>query len=215
MLIPDNKITEYSKKYGLITPFNQGLSEAGQISSGLSSYGYDFTLADTEVYEFRPKFAFWHRFRNLLSDLFGLPYSFVIDMKAIKENPEKYLKKCKIHKDSTGTFVIIRPGSFILGTTVEYVKMPRNVTGLIKGKSTPARAGISVPPNVLEAEWEGQITVEIINSTLYANKVYLNEGIFQVLFSESAEEPDVGYGDRKGKYQGQTGVTFARIKTKQ
>jgi len=32
-----------------------------------------------------------------------------------------------------------------------------------------------------------------------------------VLFFEGDEEPEVSYGDRKGKYQGQRGVTLPKL----
>ena len=62
-----------------------------------------------------------------------------------------------------------------------------------------------------EPAWEGYVTLEISNTTPLPAKIYANEGIAQVLFFEG-EEPDVTYADRKGKYQGQTGITLPRMK---
>ena len=42
------------------------------------------------------------------------------------------------------------------------------------------------------------------------DRVYANEGVAQVLFFESDEVCEVSYKDRKGKYQGQSGVTLPR-----
>ena len=42
-------------------------------------------------------------------------------------------------------------------------------------------------------------------------RVYVNEGIGQVVFLESDEDCDVSYEDRGGKYQGQTGLTYSRL----
>jgi dCTP deaminase len=61
-----------------------------------------------------------------------------------------------------------------------------------------------------EPEWEGHVTIEISNTTPLPAKIYSNEGIAQVLFLEADEECEVSYADRKGKYQGQTGVTGPR-----
>ena len=41
-------------------------------------------------------------------------------------------------------------------------------------------------------------------------KIYANEGVAQMLFYESDEICDVSYKDRKGKYQGQRGVTLPK-----
>jgi dCTP deaminase len=89
--------------------------------------------------------------------------------------------------------------------------MPREVTGLVLCKSTYIRAGVLIPTTVLEAGWEGVITLEIGNVTPLPAKIYANEGIAQVLFFEGDEPPDISYADRKGKYQDQKGVVLPRI----
>ena len=73
-----------------------------------------------------------------------------------------------------------------------------------------ARCGIIVNVTPFEPEWEGFVTIEISNTTPLPAKIYANEGIAQVLFFEG-EEPDVSYADRKGKYQGQHGITLPRF----
>ena len=40
--------------------------------------------------------------------------------------------------------------------------------------------------------------------------IYANEGIAQVIFFEG-EEPETSYADRRGKYQGQHGITLPRL----
>ena len=42
-------------------------------------------------------------------------------------------------------------------------------------------------------------------------RIYVNEGIGQVVFLESDEDCSVSYEDRGGKYQGQTGLTYSRL----
>ena len=79
------------------------------------------------------------------------------------------------------------------------------------GKSTYARCGIITNVTPFEPEWEGFVTLEISNRTPLPAKIYSNEGIAQVLFFEGDEEPLVSYKDKKGKYQGQVGVTLPRI----
>ena len=60
------------------------------------------------------------------------------------------------------------------------------------------------------AEWEGHVTLEFSNTTPLPAKVYANEGVAQMIFLESDQICDESYKDRKGKYQGQTGVTLAK-----
>lgn len=71
--------------------------------------------------------------------------------------------------------------------------------------------GIITNVTPLEPGWEGFVTLEISNTTPLPAKVYANEGIAQVLFFEGDEECEISYADKKGKYQGQTGVTPPRL----
>jgi len=71
--------------------------------------------------------------------------------------------------------------------------------------------GIITNVTPFEPEWEGYVTLEISNTTPLPAKIYANEGIAQVLFFEGDTPPDVSYADRKGKYQGQVGVTTPRL----
>ncbi|MFL5538338.1 MAG: dCTP deaminase domain-containing protein [Longimicrobiaceae bacterium] len=71
--------------------------------------------------------------------------------------------------------------------------------------------GIITNVTPFEPEWEGYVTLEISNTTPLPARIYANEGIAQVIFFESDVPPDVSYADRKGKYQGQVGVTTPRL----
>jgi dCTP deaminase len=71
--------------------------------------------------------------------------------------------------------------------------------------------GIITNVTPFEPAWEGYVTLEISNTTPLPAKIYANEGIAQVLFFEADEECEVSYADKRGKYQGQTGVTPPKI----
>ena len=70
--------------------------------------------------------------------------------------------------------------------------------------------GVVANVTPLEPGWEGHVTLEFSNTTPLPARMYANEGCVQLLFFEG-ERPDVTYADRKGKYQGQTGVTLPRL----
>ena len=110
-----------------------------------------------------------------------------------------------------GPVCIVPPNSFALARSVEYFRIPRKVMTITVGKSTYARCGIITNVTPFEPEWEGYVTLEISNTTPLPAKIYSNEGIAQVLFFEGDEEPLVSYKDKKGKYQGQIGVTLPKI----
>lgn len=71
--------------------------------------------------------------------------------------------------------------------------------------------GIITNITPFEPGWEGFVTLEISNTTPLPAKIYANEGIAQVIFFEADEECEVSYADKKGKYQGQTGVTPPKL----
>lgn len=82
--------------------------------------------------------------------------------------------------------------------------------GLIVHNSTYARCGIIVNVTPLEPEWEGHVTLEFSNTTPLPARIYAHEGVAQILFFESDEVCESSYRDRKGKYQGQRGVTLPK-----
>lgn len=178
----------------MIEPFErrQVREENGErvISYGNSSYGYDVRLSE----EFK---------------LFTNINSAVIDPKRFDE---KCLIDAELKVDPNGDkYVILPPNSYLLGRTVEYFRIPRNVTVVAVGKSTYARAGAIVNVTPIEAEFEGNVVIEISNSTNLPLKIYANEGISQFLFFESNEDCETSYADRDGKYMGQTGVTLPKV----
>ncbi|MFN2452660.1 MAG: LAGLIDADG family homing endonuclease [Pyrinomonadaceae bacterium] len=82
---------------------------------------------------------------------------------------------------------------------------------LIVHNSTYARVGLLVNTTPLEAGWTGRLVVELANLADLPLRVYVNEGIGQVIFLESDEDCDVSYEDRGGKYQNQKGLTYSRL----
>ena len=113
---------------------------------------------------------------------------------------EEYFKVIKI-EDS----FVLQPYMKILVTTLEYIKMPINVGGLVELRSTFARLGLSIPPTVIDAGFKGQITLEVHGG---AFPVILKKGVrfAHIVFMEIKGEP-VPY---RGRYQGQRGVTLPR-----
>src|SRR3989338_10479405 len=127
MVLSDQEIKEYVKKFRMIEPFKNSQVRKGVISFGVSSYGYDFRIAD----EFKI-------FTNIKSA--------IVD-------PKKFDNRSFV--DFKGKECLIPPNSFLLGRSFEYFRIPRDVLGICVGKSTYARCGIIVNVTPLEPEWEG------------------------------------------------------------
>jgi dCTP deaminase len=68
--------------------------------------------------------------------------------------------------------------------------------------------GIICNVTPLEPEWRGRVTIEISNTTPLPAKIYAGEGIAQVLFLKAEDVCKVSYGDKRGKYQDQKGLTL-------
>jgi dCTP deaminase len=78
-------------------------------------------------------------------------------------------------------------------------------------KPTYARCGIIVNVTPLEPEWEGQVTIEISNTTPLPAKIHAHEGICQFLFLQGNEPCETSYADKAGKYMRQRGVALPRM----
>ncbi len=182
-IMPDHWIRRMATEAAMISPFVEAQRRDGAISFGLSSYGYDARVAD----QFR---------------VFTNVNSAIVDPKAF--SAESFVER-------KADVCIIPPNSFALAHTIEYFKIPRDVLVICLGKSTYARCGIIVNVTPLEPEWEGQVTIEISNTTPLPAKIYANEGICQFLFLQGAAAPEVSYADRAGKYMRQTGVSLPRL----
>src|SRR5574343_496296 len=183
----DKWIREQSLKNNMIVPFSEAtkVDVRGHklISYGVSSYGYDIRCSR----EFKI-------FTNINSTQ--------IDPKNF--NTDNFI-------EYRGKMCIIPPNSFALTSSLEVLKIPRDVLVVCLGKSTYARCGIIVNVTPLEPEWEGNITIEISNTSPSPVIIYAEEGIAQLLFYQADNECEISYADKGGKYQGQSGIVLPKV----
>ena len=179
----DQWIKQMALEKQMIQPFQEGQVASSVISFGVSAYGYDMTLAD----QFK---------------IFDPTRATFVDPKHL--NPACFV-------DFKGDICTIAAHSFVLGRTVEYFKIPRNVLTLCVGKSTYARCGILVNVTPFEPEWEGYVTLSNFNTGPLPAKLYANEGIAQVIFFEADEPCQTSYKDKKGRYQAQKQITLPKV----
>jgi dCTP deaminase len=179
----DRWIRQMALEHGMIEPFEDRQVREGVVSYGLSSYGYDIRVGD--------EFKVFTNINNTVID----PKNF---------DPRSFV-------DIKADVCIVPPNSFALAHTIEYFRIPRDILTICLGKSTYARCGIIVNVTPFEPEWEGTVTLEISNTTPLPAKIYANEGIAQVLFFQGDEPCEISYGDKKGKYLKQRGVTLPKV----
>ena len=181
--MPDKWIKQMAKEKKMIEPFEENQVRKGGISYGVSSYGYDARVSN--------------HFK-----IFTNVDSAVVD-------PKKFSQASFV--DRKTDICVIPPNSFVLASTIEYFRIPRDIMVICLGKSTYARCGILVNVTPLEPEWEGHVTLEFSNTTPLPAKVYANEGAAQFIFLKGNEKPEVTYADRDGKYMKQKGVTLPKV----
>lgn len=180
-----------------IEPFEEARKRPGQISYGLSSYGYDVRVGTRfKIFTPTPRTG-------------GIS---VVDPKAFSDELMVEVDTSVAGADGrVRDHVVIPPNSFALCETVEWFEIPRDVLVLCVGKSTYARCGLIVNVTPLEPEWRGRVTLEISNTTPLPARVYANEGIAQLVFLKADEVCEKSYADKAGKYQDQGGLTLPRV----
>lgn len=235
-----------------ITPFEKydRKKQAGKISWGLGSYGYDpragyvFDIfSPIGAKEIDPKnfdkgalvrVDLTPRTHSWDDDPFMPGMLYCRHCEGRTRDPKNTEEVC-IRSDH----ILIPPHSFALAETLESFDIPRDVLCIVTGKSTLARCGLLINVTPGEPEWRGKWTVEISNTTPLPVRVYAGEGIMQCMFFRTdgvqeavvntvhalaaraggglkesfGERIDqamcrVSYADKKGRYQGQTGLTL-------
>jgi dCTP deaminase len=88
---------------------------------------------------------------------------------------------------------------FALASTIEKFDMPQDLVAVVHDKSTWARKGLSVFNTVIEPDWRGWLTLELVYYGWKPLRIPAGAGIAQAIFHR-IEEP-ASYGN--GKYQNQ------------
>lgn len=180
---PDAWIKRMALECDMIKPFVDHQVKDGNISYGLSSAGYDIRLSD-EFKVFSPKKDTILNPKKITPDLFA---------------------------DFKGPICQIPANSFVLGRSLEYFKMPKDILATCLGKSTYARCGVAVNVTPLEPGWEGYLTMAINNISPVPVCIYANEGIAQLLFFETDGSCEVSYKQRKSFYDKQKGIVLSKV----
>ena len=109
---------------------------------------------------------------------------------------------------------VLHPGEFVLGSTVEWFKVPHDLAGKLEGKSSLGRLGLLVHATAgfVDAGFEGQLTFEIANISRIPIRMYAEMKIAQICFYQMSSSVEVPYGSKKlgSKYFGQKGPTASK-----
>ena len=113
------------------------------------------------------------------------------------------------YKTITADRYVLMPGQFVLATTMEYFKLPENLTAFVEGRSSLGRMGLFIQnAGWVDPGFEGEITLELFNANKCAIELKAGRRVGQLVFAEMDKPALHPYN---GKYQGQKGATGSKV----
>ena len=112
-----------------------------------------------------------------------------------------------------GEAFILHPGEFVLGSTLERVRLPEDIAARLEGKSSLGRLGLLTHSTAgfVDPGWDGDLTLELSNVANLPITIYPGMKIGQIAFLRLTTAAERPYGAGRGsKYHGQRGPTPSR-----
>jgi dCTP deaminase len=109
---------------------------------------------------------------------------------------------------------ILHPGEFVLGSTLERVRLPDDIVARLEGKSSLGRLGLLIHSTAgyVDPGWNGYLTLELSNVANLPITIYPGMKIGQISFFRLSSPAERPYGTAgRGKYQDQRGPTASRF----
>ncbi|MBS7287967.1 MAG: dCTP deaminase [Candidatus Freyarchaeota archaeon] len=108
--------------------------------------------------------------------------------------------------------LILRPNQLILGSTLEYIKLPGDLMGYVIGRSSWGRLGLIIATATLVSPgYTGVLTLELVNLGEADIALYPAARIAQLVLHKVTEEEE-GYLQKPlPKYAGATGPEFSKL----
>ncbi|MEB3851357.1 MAG: dCTP deaminase [Desulfurococcales archaeon] len=103
--------------------------------------------------------------------------------------------------------IVVPPGRRVLLHTLEYIRLPPYLAGLVNLRSTWARLGIYIPATVVDAGFEGQLTIEVVGSE-FPVRLRPGQRFLHLVLARLATPAANPYS---GAYKGQRGVRLPKI----
>jgi dCTP deaminase len=223
-ILCDAQIRWRAREQDMISPFLVHSIREHGVSAGLTHHGYDARLGSKfkTFKTLKKKHRVWCRTKRKLIEDIKKECSIIRDDQFTEDQINLSLNDIiepgvtditdddfYIEDIEYGDFYILWPGQAVLAHTFEYFKIPNDIHCTVVGKSTLARLFIHPMVTPLEAGWEGQVTLEIVNLGVRPVMLKPGMGIVQIEF-HAVDFPDVSYADKKGKYQNQKSVEVAK-----
>lgn len=129
----------------------------------------------------------------------------------VKQEQEELTELVEV---AEGEAFILHPGEFVLGSTLERVRLPDDLVARLEGKSSLGRLGLLIHSTAgfIDPGWDGHVTLELSNVANLPITIYPGMKIGQLSFVQLSEPAERPYGTEGigSKYQGQRGPTPSR-----
>jgi dCTP deaminase len=114
-----------------------------------------------------------------------------------------------LYREFEGNVITLPPHTFLLATTMEYVKLPNDLTAFVEGRSSIGRLGLFIQnAGWVDPGFEGTITLELYNANSLPITLRAGRRICQLVFCKMDQTADNPY---RGKYQGQKRSVGSRV----
>jgi dCTP deaminase len=130
-------------------------------------------------------------------------------------DPESIAASMARTRVANGAAFVLHPGEFALGSTVERVRIPADLVGVVDGRSSIGRLAVVVHATAgfIDPGFEGQITLELSNIGQIPVKLYPGMRLAQIVLHQLTSPAELPYGATRGsQYQAQTGPQASRIR---
>jgi len=106
---------------------------------------------------------------------------------------------------------ILHPGEFVLGSTLERIRLPDDLVARLEGKSSLGRLGLLIHSTAgfIDPGWDGHVTLELSNVANLPITIYPGMKIGQISFMQMTATP-YGAAELGSKYKGQRGPTASK-----
>lgn len=105
--------------------------------------------------------------------------------------------------------IVMPPHSFLLATTMEFIRLPNDLTAFVEGRSSIGRLGLFIQnAGWVDPGFEGTLTLELYNANRLPLKFSAGRRICQLVLARLSTPCKNAY---HGKYQSQRGTVGSRI----
>jgi dCTP deaminase len=129
----------------------------------------------------------------------------------VKQAQEELTELVEVEGDNP---FVLHPGEFVLGSTLERIRLSNDLVARLEGKSSLGRLGLLIHSTAgfIDPGWDGHVTLELSNVATLPITIYPEMKIGQISFMQMTEPASTPYGSSEigSKYKGQKGPTASR-----